>query len=553
MSKLHFLRRPVRLLLYALLLALTTSAALIFSLQAHIDGLAIDQALDAYSFIGTLRPSDPSVSTISQEAVDLLRQSELVAQTQTRQTCSARIQEETRIPDYMMTTQQIHQHYFIEATVTMQLGFYSDEFSTYERYYIRVDRQWGWENTSWPDMTVSLTRGPNKEDYLLAPGEKFFFVGEYQISYYAGAIDTTTTTAYTPDGLEALGMLGQSALLDSGVLLIPDGLSREETEELILEHMADTGILGLYQTYCDAADLVSVHTIQDFDMLPLTAENYIYISEGRGLTQEDLGKKVCLVSQNFSIRNRLAVGRTIQLALGDGCYVLNGYESGYPSEYDTDPVEYGEFEEYEIVGFYHQLGRDADDFFFMDHNDILIPGQTSTTEPLSYNFTFRVQGPDHEAFQAQVQPELARLGYQVKFSDSDWYEVENSFQAMLERRELMLTCSGICYGVAVLLLVLLLLGHFRYDYGLSRLLGAYRREAVREYLLAFLMTALPGCAAAMGGAWLVYDRWLRETMTVEGVPGLLLKWSACEMAAALALLVLLVFRADRKRLLKLVR
>ena len=54
MRTFSFLRRPVKPVLYAILLALILTAALVFAWQYHLDGLVLDHAIDTYAYVGTL-------------------------------------------------------------------------------------------------------------------------------------------------------------------------------------------------------------------------------------------------------------------------------------------------------------------------------------------------------------------------------------------------------------------------------------------------------------------------------------------------------------------
>ena len=61
MKKYSFLRRPVKPALYAILLALILTAALVFGWQYHLDGIVLDHAIDTYAYVGTLVRTDGQV------------------------------------------------------------------------------------------------------------------------------------------------------------------------------------------------------------------------------------------------------------------------------------------------------------------------------------------------------------------------------------------------------------------------------------------------------------------------------------------------------------
>ena len=61
MRTFSFLCRPVKPVLYAILLALILTAALVFGWQYHLDGLVLDHAIDTYAYVGTLVRTDGQV------------------------------------------------------------------------------------------------------------------------------------------------------------------------------------------------------------------------------------------------------------------------------------------------------------------------------------------------------------------------------------------------------------------------------------------------------------------------------------------------------------
>ena len=105
------------------------------------------------------------------------------------------------------------------------------------------------------------------------------------------------------------------------------------------------------------------------------------------------------------------------------------------------------------------------------------------------------------------------------------------------------------------------LQNFRYEYGVMRLLGAYKKEAFRTYIAGFLFCAIPATVLAAGSALAIYILWLRDAISniiPILVPGnlecglTLLGWAAAECIAAFGILTLSVALSERNRLLKLI-
>lgn len=149
MKKFPFLRRPTRLILYALLLALVTTAALIFAWQYKLDGIILDHAIDTYAYVGTVVRSDGEImdSNIDRDLADLygitpqvggpafleeipgelvewLYDSDLVSRIDNRRTLAAQVGEYTQIhrevtsqtttiADYSMRVTSVQSYHYL--------------------------------------------------------------------------------------------------------------------------------------------------------------------------------------------------------------------------------------------------------------------------------------------------------------------------------------------------------------------------------------------------------------------------------------------------------
>ena len=104
--------------------------------------------------------------------------------------------------------------------------------------------------------------------------------------------------------------------------------------------------------------------------------------------------------------------------------------------------------------------------------------------------------------------------------------------------------------------------HCSYEYGLRRLLGASKGEALGIYGTVFAFTAIPGGMLALAGAWVMAQQLLQDMLLQDATlplptdaqcAGILAIWTGLALSAALVLLLLLACRAERKGLLKLTR
>lgn len=571
MNQLCFLRKPLKPLLHGLLLAIITAAALVFGLQATLDALALEYAMDAYAYVGTVALHGRTASKtepIDEALVSRLRASAPVQDLEIRTTQAAMALDLGTIPDIMMSTSRLNQHYFAEITI---IGDHTMSGQTgpfvYGSYSARLDKQWG--ATTMGSTGLTLTYLHTQEQPHLKPGSRMFIIGDYLTEH--SAVRTNYVSLFTPEARTLWGQpdyLLESPLRQSPYVVLPEELSEEETEAYILSWMEETGIAPLYQRYTQLGTAMTVRRVSDMTLLPYVSKGRIYMAQGRPLYERDAGQKVCLISQNLSLRNRLWVGDTITLSLANGCYTVpqthngGGWESGLPTD-DELLLEYGAAEEYTIVGIYHQLSRDSEDPNFFGHNDILLPADEDMTGTVArpYALSFRVSGPNYEAFVEEFATWPESEGYDLKLVDNGWEGARDSFYAMIDRRTLMMGCAVVAFMAGALSYGFLTWQQHRYEYSLRRLQGAYRKEARTIYRWGFLIPALPAALTAMVGGWSVYILWLKEAMynaaplkmpTDGQILGLLVLWTILELAVSRGFVGLMTRLSERRSLVNLI-
>lgn len=293
------------------------------------------------------------------------------------------------------------------------------------------------------------------------------------------------------------------------------------------------------------------------------------MESGRAIEPSDEGKKVCVISQGLSVRNRLNVGDTIRLAVADGCYTTsglssseNGWESGFPMESEA-LLNYEDFAEYEIVGIFSQISRKTSDPLFLDQNDIFIPADEERRGPVrSYNFTFRVEGIGYESFKEELNTVLSDEGYRLKFLDTGWDEVEDTFFLLQDRRKIMLFSAAAAFSLAAILFAVLIHRNSKYAYGIQRLLGGTKHESAREYAAAFCTAGFSGMLLAVLAALGGYLLWMRNAMeevlttalpTSAECALMLSQVAFAELILSALILAVLGIIAERRGLLRLIR
>ena len=593
MKKFPFLRRPVRLILYAVLLALVTTAALIFAWQYRLDGIVLDHAVDTYAYLGTVVRTDGEImdsymdweveevtpmmggpaflEEIPEELVQWLYDSEQVARIDNRRTLAGLVGEYHRVKGG--TSGQTAKpggssgslYWFLEGTVVFVnvLPVGDDADYGWDTVQVQVERMWNDPNYAPEKMAVEFRR--TAEESPLEVGQRIFLIGRCAFSGDSGTVQENVTYLETPDFITL--QLGEDAELSVveqyPYTIIPDDL---DSESFIQNFLDSTGLDDLLERQVKTLYTVTLRQTQDMRMIPLFAQGKALTYEGRVLTPSDMGKKVCVIPFGISQRNRLSVGDTIQLSAADGCYyAVSGRETGDPNVEDA-LLEYHEYEEYEIVGIYTQKGQKdhPDSQLYFNQIDIFVPAEEGTAAEMvrPYSFSFRVPGPDYLNFQEAFEPVLEEHGYSLVIEDTGWDDVKDTFYTMQNRRQLMLLCAGLAFAAAVLVFAVLLNAHCRYEYGLRRLLGAMKWEAVGIYGATFLFTALPGAAAAVLAAWYIAVHPIKDALAADAMIPLptdgqcamtLAVWAALELALVLTVLLVLSLRNERRGLLRLIR
>lgn len=564
------LRKPMKMLLSGALLMVTAGAALLFALQAWLDGIALERSMDAYAYVGTVTTTqsaagdtDPNMAVLDPTLIEEIQNSPYVTSYDTRTTRAGLLDGTVTVPDQMFTTGRLTQHYFMEGTILFYFGETELSGLMLDCYTLRLNQQWGGQTLYSTGISIYLYRTPEEEP--LAVNSHVFLVG----SYYQDAHGVRTDSAIVCTA-QAAALMGKPysgcGLCAHGVAVLPEGA---DAQQWIPDYMEEAGISSLYQQYCDLQNAVTVRGVSDLVMQPYFSSGRIYIDSGRALTPADAGKRVCVISQGLANRNRLHLGDTISLSVADGCYTVsglsssaNGWESGYPMV-GEEVRSYGDFTEYEVVGFYTQISSTNYDPLFFGPNDIFIPAtQESPAASRSYNFTFRVEGPGYESFRAALDPLLEEYGGRLTLRDTGWDEVEDTFFLLQDRRTVMLFSAGAAFCLAALLFAVLTCRNNRYTYGLRRMLGATKGEAASAYLIPFALSGLLGLLPAVLAALTGYRLWMRPameevlsvTLPTTGECAVALLWVALAQLA-LSALVLLVLCAleERRGLLRLIR
>lgn len=488
MKLFSFMRKPLKLLLYGVLLTLLCTVSLFFFLQYQTDKQTLDEWLNNYAYIGTVYPNMEGVALLTplpEQTQTLLKEADTITSLHTMQTYAAKLTDGHIVADTMMTSNQLQQHFFLQAKVTEVRDWGASYDFKYDHYTIELIKEWGSNKVGTRSLHVNLLRLANEPAWEI--GQEVFFISDYVLD--DGFVIVVDFELYTPAAWEALTKTKPvDIFMEHPYLLLKEG----EGEKEILNFMEETGIAPFYEKFTQLDGNLTVRAISNFTSLPKAATGRLYVTDGRAIMETDAGKKVCMVSQNLANRNRYCIGDTISLSISEESYSLNGWENGNPMLEDDLITSYAPAEEYEIIGIYHQIARNATDPLYYSHTDIFIPVKSeAATFPLPYAFSFRLLGVDYDKFMEETLPLLEETGCEVRLTDTGWQDVEDAFYSMELRCNLMFWCTVLAFITAAVVFSVLLFLHLRMDYGLQRLMGAYRKEACLVYFAAVTVIAVP--------------------------------------------------------------
>lgn len=577
MRKFTFLRKPLKLILIAMLMVLLSTAMLVFCLQSFLDGLVMDYSMNSTAYVGSIYSHTqeyPMLKDIPADILEQLESSDTVENVMTAHVYSAKAEGLTRVVDAFGICESLNQKLFVEGIVADQPKLYpGGHWGKYENITLENISVWG-GNWSRESILVYLFHDFSTEVPLLEAGDHVFLVGRYNGNLNG---DATGLILYDPENLGSLDAETDSAFWNYPILVLPEGIGEEESVALIRSFLQESGLEDPLNMMSEIQDMFTIHQVEDMSMLPTVADETTFITQGRELRTGDIGNHVCVINEAVARQNGLSVGDTVSLSIADSCYIFDddlaksgfehylGWKSGYPFEGDT-LLEYREYGEFEIVGLYSELGRLTYDIDYLHYNrnDIFIPGGIlpEPADAQARAVTFRVLGPDYEDFLDAFEVPLNEQGYTLNLIDTGWESISSSFYAMSDRRLLLLVCSIAIFMAAAVSFAVLLSNHFRYEFALRRLLGAMPGEARKIYVSGFLFTAIPSGLLAIGCGFGVYCLWLKEqvaaslpmAMPADGtILAYLAGWTGMELIGAFGVLMVLSFINQKQSLIRLLK
>lgn len=577
-TKIYFLRKPLKPVLYMGILCVLLIAALIFALQFELDKKAIQDIIDNYSYVATIYNNQRDAAALRPLPEDLIKrvsESKYTRDVENRNVYSGRAEGMNAILDYFVTDDSIDLYGAIEGTLIPE----DFNVSTGNEFdYLAAYKSWAEVLNGMRAIEVCINH-PKNPDGTFADLDAFNELsGRGQIALVIGRFDfdrSVNSINYSRINIFDQHISAPQNRLDRRPILVPDvyATSSEKIEEYLTEKLKEEGIYDDIQKINACKNIFTIRPVSDMSMLMSFADHTTYICSGRGLTKADRGQKVCLINAFIARKSNLYVGDHIKLAISDTNYSHKVathdaiWVNGIPG-LDDDLPEYGEYEDYEIVGMYNfYVQRNCEeDFFKFSRNDVFVPADSTEAESyanlLPCNFSFRILGPDYEDFMDEFEIEIFENGYVLHAIDDGWEDLQSNYETMMSRKLVSLFSATVTMIAAIVLFCILLLKHFRYEFGLRRLLGASSVEASGIYVAGYFILGIPAILISMAVTLVVYDKWLAAKMieVVEnGLPkmteviSLLSVWIGIAFGAGFVLLMISGLVNGKKNLLKMIK
>lgn len=578
------LRRPVKKILCGLLFLVITMFVLLFSLQYWIDGISLSEAESYYSYAGTIynpSGSHPDFDPISGEALEILADSENLAELDVRNTYSCRVQGLMRTSDWFLEDipYDLAHWYMVEGTVleTPQMQAYGQY--NIESFKLQVDRYWAGAQQRFDVLNIDVYYEAEDRMRHIWEGERCFLVGHYRCPGGRGAANYVSVyQAPYSELVPGIDWGDDSPLLSGGLTELPQDLTEEERETYIRDYLEEKKLTVIGEAIDSVEGVYTLYTVGNMSLLFPVKEETMFFSSGRELTPEDTGRPVCVISDELAEKNGLQPGDMLTLSVSEHNYVVGqhsfyaGRESGLPCESDAILDDYINCGEFEIVGTYAFLNRDnVLGSYAFSYNDIFVPkgvlpwenaDRTDTVRP--YRMSFRISGTRYTDFLDECEAALANQGYYLRMSVSRWDEVSDSFYAIQGRRRWMLAGTIVAFLAGISAFDCLLLVQNRKEYALRRLLGAYAKEARGVFYSAFALCGLPAAMLSVLAGGLAYRYWMAPRMAELALGnaimpsagqcvGVMVCLAAAELAVAFGMLYLLARWLERRPLLKLLK
>ena len=258
---------------------------------------------------------------------------------------------------------------------------------------------------------------------------------------------------------------------------------------------------------------VPVTPVSDLNLLMPFYRGDAYLIDGRELdeTDQDEGRRVCMISRHFARNNGLAVGDPLPLSLIlASCFGTTSSDASYLywPDYGLLNAEGKAYEpffeaEYTVVGIYDwSPGSSRTSDYALGRNEVLIPASSVTESPehniaaygpmKAANTSFRIPNGSIREYQA-LWEEQGVEGIELQFYDRGYTDLQDSV-AGIRRISVILLAAGIVTALLVLTFFchLFITRQCRRT-AIERSMGMGKRQCVLSLLTGLLLLCMAGC------------------------------------------------------------
>lgn len=260
------------------------------------------------------------------------------------------------------------------------------------------------------------------------------------------------------------------------------------------------------------ADMTTIPRFQP-GAVDLNGERY-YLAEGRWLNYEDhlAGNRVIVIYGGLANARGLKIGDSITVKLRDIAYAgpTDHTAQSYGYQHNIQPIGHEEAkrtqtETFEIVGIYEDSTRGTDGL------------QVPVYIPLSVfpeDFALAVPDDDpeicslvlkspanEEAFRAETEQHLKRMGYQITFVENNYQNFKNSADGIDTAARSNVTIFAVILAVCYCLACFVYFRFRRKDLAISRALGVPAGKCIAASVLPLILVGGVGIITGSALAW----------------------------------------------------
>ena len=551
-----FFRRPYKLLICSLVNAVVILFAAVEGVQVTEMRSAMDQALESRFYTGTLTQfyNDSSIynpsTRISEEAYDILSSSPYVSSVQTSTTHTARFGGKLRYVQYQAANYCMFVGFAASDLQVLQSGGQERQQFMLRPTYIAAGDPDTFTLKYGETVILPFVNFSHYDETLEVHRDQRVFL--FAATPHLPRQNCATIRVFNPPEEERMYYPGFSF-----IRFEEPGEEELTDEEFALKVIRERELEDVARRLNDVVDMTVVLEIPTIEMFLPYRNDLMRVSSGRAITEEDRGKKVCMLPAEMMLSLRKGVGEKISLAVSPHD-LSDGYGgAGLPEIFrEYDAGDFAPMEEYEIIGTYSNDARNDLDGntrnFFL--HEILIPDQEDEKayEPVSMsNFSYSVHKDDYESYLFETEPLLREAGYSVVMARPEYADVEGQLEDLRSKSLSTYVTSALALAAGLAIEAGSLLLFWRKDYLIERRLGADRREAGGIYVrVCLIVFAISTAFSALAVLYMSNSKSI-PVLTPESVAGnwkLMAALGAAELLLCAAIVFFSMRAMDRRKM-----